>query len=39
MTSFENIDIGGPSLVRAAAKNFHDVLVITNPENYKKFII
>ena len=34
----ENIDIGGPSLVRAAAKNFHDVLVITNPENYKKFI-
>jgi len=34
----ENIDIGGPALVRAAAKNFNDVLVITNPENYKYFI-
>jgi phosphoribosylaminoimidazolecarboxamide formyltransferase/IMP cyclohydrolase len=30
----ENIDIGGPTLVRAAAKNFNDVLVITNPKNY-----
>jgi len=30
----ENIDIGGPTLVRAAAKNFNDVLVITNPRNY-----
>jgi len=30
----ENIDIGGPTLVRAAAKNFDDVLVITNPRNY-----
>ena len=30
----ENIDIGGPSLVRAAAKNFNDVLVIVNPKDY-----
>ena len=30
----EEIDIGGPSLVRAAAKNFHDVLVIVSPDDY-----
>src|SRR5688500_15574673 len=30
----ENIDIGGPSLVRAAAKNFHDVLVVVSPTDY-----
>ena len=30
----ENIDIGGPTLVRAAAKNFDDVLVVTSPKNY-----
>src|SRR5262249_45825394 len=30
----ENIDIGGPTLVRAAAKNFHDVAVLTAPEQY-----
>jgi len=30
----ENIDIGGPSLVRAAAKNFDDVLVIVDPKDY-----
>ena len=30
----EEIDIGGPSLVRAAAKNFHDVLVVVAPEDY-----
>jgi phosphoribosylaminoimidazolecarboxamide formyltransferase / IMP cyclohydrolase len=30
----EQIDIGGPSLVRAAAKNFLDVLVVVNPQNY-----
>jgi phosphoribosylaminoimidazolecarboxamide formyltransferase/IMP cyclohydrolase len=34
----ENIDIGGPSMVRAAAKNFKDVIIITDPEDYKKFI-
>src|SRR5262245_29119216 len=30
----EQIDIGGPSLVRAAAKNFHDVLVVVDPHDY-----
>jgi phosphoribosylaminoimidazolecarboxamide formyltransferase / IMP cyclohydrolase len=30
----EEIDIGGPSLVRAAAKNFQDVLVVVNPSDY-----
>jgi|SRR3989344_4513590 len=30
----ENIDIGGPSLVRAAAKNYRDVLVIVDPNDY-----
>jgi phosphoribosylaminoimidazolecarboxamide formyltransferase/IMP cyclohydrolase len=30
----ENIDIGGPSLIRAAAKNFQDVAVVTSPEQY-----
>lgn len=31
----ENIDIGGPSMLRAAAKNHHDVTVITDPEDYE----
>ena len=30
----EEIDIGGPSLVRAAAKNFQDVLVVVSPVDY-----
>src|SRR5438094_4342286 len=30
----EQIDIGGPSLVRAAAKNFRDVLVVVDPGDY-----
>ena len=34
----ENIDIGGPTLVRAAAKNFNDVTVITSPEQYTELI-
>ncbi len=34
----EYIDIGGPSLVRAAAKNFKDVVVITDPEDYELII-
>jgi phosphoribosylaminoimidazolecarboxamide formyltransferase / IMP cyclohydrolase len=32
--AIENIDVGGPSLVRAAAKNFEDVLVVVDPEDY-----
>jgi len=34
----ENIDIGGPTLVRAAAKNYNDVTVITSIEQYSKLI-
>ncbi len=30
----ENIDIGGPSMVRSAAKNFEDVAIVTRPEDY-----
>lgn len=30
----ENIDIGGPSMVRSAAKNYHDVAVVTDPSQY-----
>jgi len=34
----ENIDIGGPAMLRAAAKNFRDVIIITNPARYKTLI-
>lgn len=34
----ENIDVGGPTMVRAAAKNYNDVTVITNPEQYSELI-
>ncbi len=34
----ENIDIGGPSLIRAAAKNFKFVSVLTSPNQYDDFI-
>ena len=34
----EEIDIGGPSLVRAAAKNFRDVLVVVSPADYTAVI-
>ena len=34
----ENIDVGGPTMVRAAAKNYKDVTVITSPEEYFKLI-
>lgn len=30
----ENIDIGGPAMVRSAAKNFEDVMIVTNPCDY-----
>ncbi|HSK46217.1 MAG TPA: bifunctional phosphoribosylaminoimidazolecarboxamide formyltransferase/IMP cyclohydrolase [Candidatus Binatia bacterium] len=30
----ENIDIGGPSMVRSAAKNFRDVAIVTSPADY-----
>ena len=34
----EQIDIGGPSLVRAAAKNFQDVLVVVDPNDYARLL-
>jgi phosphoribosylaminoimidazolecarboxamide formyltransferase/IMP cyclohydrolase len=34
----ENIDIGGPTLIRAAAKNFRDVAVVTNPRDYARIL-
>ena len=32
--AIENIDIGGPAMVRASAKNFRDVIIVTNPAKY-----
>ena len=32
--AIEKIDIGGPTMIRSAAKNFQDVAVITNPQDY-----
>ena len=34
----ENIDVGGPTLVRAAAKNYNDVTVITSSDHYSELI-
>jgi phosphoribosylaminoimidazolecarboxamide formyltransferase/IMP cyclohydrolase len=34
----ENIDIGGPTMVRAAAKNYNDVTIITNKNDYSNLI-
>jgi phosphoribosylaminoimidazolecarboxamide formyltransferase/IMP cyclohydrolase len=34
----EEVDIGGPSLVRAAAKNFRDVLVVVDPRDYDEVL-
>jgi len=34
----ENIDIGGPTLLRAGAKNFENIVVIVNPEKYDEII-
>ncbi len=34
----ENIDIGGPAMVRSAAKNFNDVLIVTNTQDYAPVI-
>jgi phosphoribosylaminoimidazolecarboxamide formyltransferase / IMP cyclohydrolase len=34
----ENIDIGGPTMLRSASKNFQDVAVIVDPSDYKKII-
>lgn len=37
-TAIENIDIGGPSMVRAAAKNWEHVGVVTSPEDYNEIV-
>ncbi|MBE6232049.1 MAG: bifunctional phosphoribosylaminoimidazolecarboxamide formyltransferase/IMP cyclohydrolase [Bacteroidales bacterium] len=36
--AIENIDIGGPSMLRSAAKNWSAVTVVCNPDNYDKII-
>ena len=36
--AIENIDIGGPAMVRAAAKNHADVAVLTSPDQYASFL-
>jgi len=36
--AIENIDIGGPSMLRSAAKNFRNVAVVSNPERYEEII-
>jgi len=36
--AIENIDIGGPTMLRSAAKNYRFVTVITDPEDYNKVI-
>ena len=35
----ENIDIGGPTMVRSAAKNFNDVLIVTDSSDYSKVVV
>lgn len=34
----ENIDIGGPTMIRAAAKNYQDVAVVTSPDDYSSLL-
>ena len=36
--AIENIDIGGPSMIRSAAKNHKDVSVLVDPKQYKEFL-
>ena len=36
--AIENIDIGGPSMLRSAAKNYKDVTVVCHPEDYARII-
>lgn len=36
--ALENIDIGGPTMIRAAAKNFPSVLVVVDPEDYQSLL-
>ena len=36
--AIEKIDIGGPTMIRAAAKNFQDVVVVSDPNDYQELI-
>lgn len=36
--AIENIDIGGPSMLRSAAKNYRDVTVVCNPDDYEQVL-
>ena len=36
--AIENIDIGGPAMVRASAKNFKDVVIVTYPRRYAQLM-
>lgn len=36
--AIENIDIGGPTMLRAAAKNYQDVVVVVDPTDYEKVL-
>lgn len=36
--AIENIDIGGPTMIRAAAKNWQDVIVIIDPSDYSQVL-
>lgn len=37
-TCIENIDIGGPAMIRASAKNFAHTVILTDPQDYQKVI-
>jgi phosphoribosylaminoimidazolecarboxamide formyltransferase/IMP cyclohydrolase len=37
-TALENIDIGGPNMIRAAAKNFEHVVIVVDPSRYSQII-
>jgi phosphoribosylaminoimidazolecarboxamide formyltransferase/IMP cyclohydrolase len=37
--AIEQIDIGGPAMLRAAAKNFHSVTVVSSPELYREVLV
>lgn len=36
--TIENIDIGGPTMIRSAAKNYNDVTVVVDPSDYQKVL-
>ena len=38
-TALKKIDIGGPNMIRAAAKNFENVVVIVNPNRYNQILL